>query len=42
MHILESKLFQFQKEPLLTLKDPKSFGVLKFETSSVGIKEEEK
>ena len=29
MHIMESNVFEFEKEPLLTLNDPKSFGYLK-------------
>ena len=34
MHIMVSNAFGFQKEPLLTLKDPKSFGYLKLEIFS--------
>ena len=37
-----SNVFGFQKEPLLTLKDPKGFGYLKLEIFFVGLKEEEK
>ena len=40
MNIMELNVFRFQKEPLLTLKDLKSFGYLKLEISSVEIKEE--
>ena len=40
MHILELNVFGFLKESLVTLKDPKSFGYLKLEISSVGIKED--
>ena len=29
MHIMESNVFGFQKEPMLPLKDPRSFGYLK-------------
>ena len=29
MHTMESNVFGFQKEPLLTLKDPRSFEYLK-------------
>ena len=42
MHIMKSNVFRFQKEPLLTLKDPKNFGYLKLEISFARIKEEEK
>ena len=43
MHIMVSNAFGFQKEPLLTLKDPKSFGYLKLEIFFVvGLEEEEK
>ncbi|KAK9184882.1 hypothetical protein WN943_025234 [Citrus x changshan-huyou] len=31
MHIMVSNVFGFQKEPLLTLKDPKSFGFAKID-----------
>ena len=42
MHIMESNVFEFEKEPLLTLNDPKSFGCLKLEISSTWIEEKEK
>ena len=41
MHIMVWNVFGFQKEPLLTLKDPKRFGYLKLEIFSAGLEEEE-
>ena len=41
MHIMVSNIFGFQKEPLLTFKDPKRFGYLRLEILSAGLEEEE-
>ena len=42
MNIMVGNVFGFQKEPLLTLKDPTRFGYLRLEIFSTRLEEKEK